>query len=101
MVTNSSRYGTLKVKNNQIVKFIEKQQLQVPGIISLGCYLINDLKIFDDCPSDPFSFENQLELWTQKNTFTIGNHLYSGPFIDIGIPSDYQKMIDLISSAYI
>ena len=97
LVSNASRYGTLLIEHDQVIDFIEKQNKVASGLINLGSYFLKTTSILDECPNGNFSFEQQLEQWLSSNNLTIGHYNYVGPFIDIGIPEDYKRMIDLMS----
>lgn len=86
---NFDRYGSVKLKGNNIISFDEKQYCPL-GFINGGVYMINNT-IFDnfDLPNT-FSFEEFLEKNIQKLKIG-GNILEDSYFIDIGIPEDYQK----------
>jgi len=86
---NFSRYGSIKIKNNLVTAFVEKKFVK-KAYINCGFYLIKQ-QIFDNIKSNScFSFEE----FIQDNL----KHLIIRPFIsnksyfiDIGIPSDYNK----------
>ncbi len=82
------RYGSIKVENNCIKEFQEKKFIR-KGYINCGVYIINK-QIFDRLKTTNFSFEKFLEtnLSYLKAYAYISNDSY---FIDIGIPSDYEK----------
>ncbi len=86
------RYGTIEVKDDNIIQFKEKCEIDV-GIINCGIYVVNS-RILNIFPSaDKFSFEKDvLEKYT--NQLKIIQQNSDGYFIDIGIPEDYQKAID-------
>ena len=98
-IQDCSRYGTLKINNNFVTSFMEKQSSETSGFINLGCYVFNASLITHSCKEKKkFSFENFLTEWinNQKQLFAYS---YTGTFIDIGVPEDYQKMINYISSS--
>ena len=96
-VQDCSRYGSLVIKDGCVCQFVEKQPQPVPGTINLGAYMIPSFDALTDCPEGVFSFEQCLETWAQ-NGVSIGAYSYDGPFIDIGVPEDYQKMNDFACS---
>jgi len=84
------RYGSLKIANSRIIKFIEKKNIE-KGYINAGTYLLNREKFQEIQWPEKFSFETGfLEKFTSKYFFSP---FYSeGYFIDIGIPEDYIKV---------
>ncbi|MFK8186599.1 MAG: nucleotidyltransferase family protein [Phormidesmis sp.] len=86
-----SRYGTVRLNNNRIVGFEEKQY-QSEGLINGGVYLLNQT-LFDGLPQalpHRFSFESDfLEVYLQQ--LNVYGFISSGYFIDIGIPEDYRR----------
>lgn len=83
------RYGVVEItKDGYIQKFKEKAYYK-KGLINGGIYLINK-HIFDefDLPKS-FSFEEFLE--ENFRTLKAKGKVFSGYFIDIGIPEDYEK----------
>ena len=93
-VNNSNRYGTIEFDDNQVKTFKEKSTENQPGHINIGTYFIPNTKIIQSLPHMSFSFEDQLNYWVSSSNLKITPFFHSGPFIDIGIPDDYQKMID-------
>jgi D-glycero-alpha-D-manno-heptose 1-phosphate guanylyltransferase len=87
---NFSRYGTVKIDdNNRIIGFLEKK-FRKKGLINGGIYLINKsfLQIME-LPSH-FSFEKDF-LEKFYKTFPFYGFLFDNYFIDIGIPEDYER----------
>lgn len=88
------RYGVVEFnKDNIITKFEEKKRKQ-SGYINVGVYAIKkDVfeKINDKNFESNFSIEKDFfEKYAEKEEF--GSYIYDGEFIDIGIPSDYEKL---------
>ena len=84
------RYGSVEVNEEyRIIKFNEKQFCE-KGFINGGVYAINK-EIFDriDVPQK-FSFETDI-LEKHINALAIFGSVQDDYFIDIGIPSDYEK----------
>lgn len=86
MMNDFSRYGSVVLKDNKIIRFVEKQKTD-EGIINAGIYLINK-KIFDGIQEIEFSFE-QIILESLK--YSMCAYESNGYFIDIGVPEDYYK----------
>lgn len=90
-MVNFDRYGSVELKDNRIVYFNEKKYCK-SGYINAGVYILNK-NIFNniDLPIK-FSFEDFLA--SNLNKLKIGGKVFEDSyFIDIGIPSDYQKAI--------
>ncbi|MDD5372763.1 MAG: nucleotidyltransferase family protein [Sulfurimonas sp.] len=86
---NFDRYGAVKVESG-IVKKFEEKKFYHKAYINGGVYMIKK-SIFDKLPTlSKFSFEEFLEnnLSNMKVCSYVSNNSY---FIDIGIPSDYEK----------
>jgi D-glycero-alpha-D-manno-heptose 1-phosphate guanylyltransferase len=85
---NFDRYGVVSIKNDKIIHFKEKAFVQ-DGYINTGTYIIYKT-IFDKIDLDNFSFEDFMQNNIDKlNIYPFFcNNSY---FIDIGIPSDYEK----------
>jgi len=88
-----SRYGSVEINNyKQIINFIEKNTEKRSGFINGGIYLLNP-KIFSKYNlSTKFSFEQD---FLSKHLDSINSYAFISKdyFIDIGIPTDYQKAI--------
>lgn len=80
-VKNSTRYGNLKIKKNQIIEFKEKKSGK-SGYINLGIAIIKK-KIIKDYSGLKFqNLEN--EIFSKTRKFRIGVKKTRGFFIDIG-----------------
>lgn len=87
---NFDRYGSVQINDqNRIIRFNEKQFCE-KGLINGGIYLIRK-EIFDntDLPQK-FSFEKDI-LEGEVNKIAMYGDIQDTYFIDIGIPSDYEK----------
>ena len=88
-VDNTSRYGSVKLHNNEIVSFAEKAGNEA-GLINSGIYLLSR-NIFDDMSlPDAFSFEREF-LYPYLQAVRPQAFLTDGYFIDIGVPEDYLR----------
>lgn len=85
-MSDFDRYGSVIVKDNKIVQFVEKKKT-IQGKINGGTYLLNQ-KIFDSMKRDFFSFEKVI---LENGGYEIYAFESNGYFIDIGIPEDYYK----------
>ena len=87
---NFDRYGNVLIDDkSQILSFEEKKYCS-KGQINAGFYAISDKNIFKNYP-DVFSIEKDY-LTPQAKAHKIGGVFFDEYFIDIGIPSDYQKV---------
>ncbi len=93
-MTDFNRYGSVKILNNKIISFEEKQYLK-EGLINGGIYIINKKAINFNCLPDVFSFETEiLEKYVKKGL--INGMIFNDPFIDIGVPADYNKACGIL-----
>ncbi len=89
-MTNFDRYGSVDISTDgRIVGFNEKA-FRSEGLINGGVYLINK-QLFQntDLPAK-FSFEKDV-MESRINTLRIYGFAQDTYFIDIGIPSDFEK----------
>ena len=84
------RYGSVKINDvDRILEFLEKQYCN-EGLINGGVYYLNK-SIFDKHTyPNKFSFEKEV-LEAQIENLNIVGYSSDSYFIDIGIPSDYEK----------
>jgi D-glycero-alpha-D-manno-heptose 1-phosphate guanylyltransferase len=95
-VGNSERYGSVKVRDDRIVSFEEKQDSIGPGWINAGMYHLHaDLFQSWDCQS--FSLEREL-FPKLVATGQLRAVLLETEFIDIGVPDDYHRFGSWINS---
>jgi len=88
------RYGVLKISNQQVVDFVEKEKGICNSYINAGCYFFKNLSFFDSIKEDKFAIEDKFKECLPSQP--IGVFSYDGVFIDIGIPEDYNKMISMV-----
>lgn len=89
-MTDFDRYGSVELdENERVVRFNEKQY-RTEGLINGGVYLI-DKSIFSsfDLP-EKFSFEKDI-MEAHLHDIAIYGQSFDDYFIDIGIPSDFEK----------
>lgn len=95
-VKDTSRYGTLKVKENKIYEFTEKSvETKAEGFINTGCYFLKKNLLLKMPENNSFSFEKDF-ISKKEILVEFEPYVFSGQFIDIGIPDDYylsQKML--------
>ncbi len=91
-VTDSGRYGTIKTNpHHQITSFVEKTNLNQPGTINGGIYLLQKNTYLNATPAATnFSIEKDF-FEKQLDKLAINGFEFSSYFIDIGIPEDYAK----------
>lgn len=89
-MTDFDRYGSVKISDQKrILTFTEKQYCK-EGLINGGVYLI-DRDIFEKLNlPEKFSFEKDI-MEAQVNNLNIYGFEQNKYFIDIGIPSDFEK----------
>lgn len=84
------RYGIVNLNsNNQVIGFEEKQYVE-KGLINGGLYLIDKSKLNGLEFPEKFSFESEF-LEVRYKDMNFGGFISEGYFLDIGIPSDYEK----------
>ncbi len=84
------RYGLVEINTrHQVISFREKKQYN-RGLINGGLYVLNKKAFNEKALPDKFSFEKDfLEKFTAEgNFYGMNDEAY---FIDIGIPSDFNK----------
>lgn len=97
-VENSSRYGTVQLDKEGLVKrFQEKTGAEISGLVNAGIYVFND-DIFSYIPDGPSSLERDVL------PRLVGNGLcameQTGAFIDIGTPVDYAAAQNSVAQLY-
>lgn len=93
-VDDVTRYGQVIVKNNYILGFKEKNK-NSKGLINSGIYYLTKKEI-DLLPCGNSSLEKDLfERYCNKINFKA--YTETGYFIDIGVPEDYLKAVELYS----
>jgi D-glycero-alpha-D-manno-heptose 1-phosphate guanylyltransferase len=87
------RYGTIELEGHYIKAFREKKAVE-KGYINAGVYIIEQKLLEQAHLAEKFSFEKEiLEKYYQTNPEKMLAYLVSPSpyFIDIGIPTDYEK----------
>ena len=89
-VEDTSRYGTVEFSpGGRITAFLEKRPECAAGYINAGVYLLRR-KMLDHIPAGPSSIERDVfPLWLER--WSIMGWVADGAFIDIGVPSDYER----------
>mgnify|MGYP006104483521 CR=1 FL=1 len=95
-VSDISRFGEVNYKDNKIISFEEKNNKSHKGFINAGIFLFQAIH-FNSWNQDIFSLERDFLPSLIANNSLIAVRLTTN-FIDIGIPSDYNRFCDWISS---
>jgi D-glycero-alpha-D-manno-heptose 1-phosphate guanylyltransferase len=91
MLAETARFGMVETdESNRIIGFHEKKALRGPGLINGGVYIINRGFILNERFPAKFSIEKDCFEKYYKE-FPFYGFPDKGYFLDIGIPSDYQK----------
>jgi D-glycero-alpha-D-manno-heptose 1-phosphate guanylyltransferase len=93
---DASRYGTVQLAADgaHVVAFLEKQPDVRPGLINAGVYLMRR-EMFDRIPAGRPSIERDVfPQWLDR--FDVRAWVTDGDFIDIGVPSDYERSHDFM-----
>lgn len=90
LLPNCSRYGTVVINSQSLVKAFNEKKESGQGYINGGIYVLDVNSFLNDSLPVQFSFEKD---WLQKNfgvkkIYGVKNNRY---FIDIGIPEDFEK----------
>jgi D-glycero-alpha-D-manno-heptose 1-phosphate guanylyltransferase len=92
--TNNNRYGSIKINNNFISAFTEKQEQNTDVFINAGVYHLH-ADYFNDVAEGFCSIEKEFfpDFLLKEKVRPV---FLNTEFIDIGIPSDYKRFIDWI-----
>lgn len=91
-----SRYGRVEFRADVVERFVEKKQCD-EGFINGGIYLINRSFFESQNLKEVFSVENDV-LEKNAGSGIIRCMVSDKPFIDIGIPEDYERAGDFMRS---
>jgi D-glycero-alpha-D-manno-heptose 1-phosphate guanylyltransferase len=86
---NFSRYGSVEVFNNNILRFNEKKFCS-DGLINGGIYLVNKDFIESRQLPEVFSLEHEI-LEKEAGSHKLKCMKFDDTFVDIGIPEDYRR----------
>ena len=91
-----SRYGSVECNGDVVERFVEKKECD-EGLINGGIYLINRSFFESQNLQEVFSVEKDV---LEKNAASgvIRCMVSDKPFIDIGIPEDYERAGDFMRS---
>lgn len=89
-VSDTSRYGTVEMDaSGRITAFIEKRPESTSGYINAGVYLFRRAML-EQFPTGPSSMERDVfPVWLREGAMM--GWPTEAEFIDIGIPSDYER----------
>jgi len=86
-VSDTSRFGCVELSRGRITAFIEKGR-EGRGLINAGCYVLPKGALNDFPQGQPFSIESEYFV-RNVGSIKFDGYVYSGRFIDIGVPDDY------------
>jgi D-glycero-alpha-D-manno-heptose 1-phosphate guanylyltransferase len=89
-MTDSDRYGTVEIASSGRISSFKEKNWYAESIINGGVYTLNVKAFLDRNLPEKFSFEKDY-LEKLSSTAAIFGLLQDGYFIDMGIPSDYEK----------
>jgi D-glycero-alpha-D-manno-heptose 1-phosphate guanylyltransferase len=95
-VPDASRFGTVELRpdGEHVAAFLEKQGVDCPGLINAGIYLLRR-EVISRIPDGPCSIERDVfPGWLDK--LDVRGWVTDGEFIDIGIPTDYERSHDFM-----
>jgi D-glycero-alpha-D-manno-heptose 1-phosphate guanylyltransferase len=95
-IEKNDRYGGVDVSADGKIKSFGVLS-EGSALINGGCYLLNVDALkheLEDMPEN-FSLENNF-LTTYAANGLVGSSIQNQPFLDIGIPDDYQKALDFL-----
>lgn len=89
-VNNANRYGQVMTdKFDRIIQFTEKGELEGPGWINAGIYLLDYHVVETIPPLRQISLEREMfPIWVDQG---LDGYHGQGTFLDIGIPADYAQ----------
>lgn len=90
-IENATRYGTVQVDESLAITRFEEKMYNSSGLINGGVYLISRTRFLAQKFPQKFSFEAEF-LHPAASKGLIFGLTSPGYFIDIGIPSDYEKV---------
>jgi D-glycero-alpha-D-manno-heptose 1-phosphate guanylyltransferase len=89
-MTSFDRYGMVELNKDYSVKAFHEKQYYEKGLVNGGAYALNTARFLAEALPQRFSFEKDyLEaLHNKRRMYGVIQDAY---FIDIGIPSDFEK----------
>jgi NDP-sugar pyrophosphorylase family protein len=96
-VENTARYGAVTVsESGQLTGFVEKAAASGAGLINAGVYVLSPALLSGFAVGEKFSFESEILQKRYAAGDVYGLNL-AAPFIDIGIPEDYERAQGLLA----
>jgi len=92
-----SRYGAVECTDGKIIQFHEKKFCQ-DGFINGGIYLMNRNMLMSRHLPESFSLEKDV-LEKSAGTGDLNGMVFTEPFLDIGIPEEYQRAGTILGMA--
>lgn len=87
---NTIRFNTLKIVDDNIIEFMDKDSNDSTNYINGGCYFFDNLIHLKSITKNIFSIEEIFKDYV--NNTPIKALIYNDIFIDIGVPEDYTKI---------
>lgn len=89
-MTDFDRYGVVETDENGLIRSFREKQYFKSGLINGGVYILNVESFLSEDLPEKFSFEKDYleKLYRQRKFYGVKD---DGYFIDIGIPSDYER----------
>ena len=100
-VVNNSRYSGVQLDADGLISNFSAQRGEDGGrVINAGVYLIEPgaLEEYVGKPAGVVSFEDVIIPELITNGARVAGHVAEAPFIDIGIPEDYQRCGELLGN---
>tara|TARA_B110000259_G_C13991565_1_gene392723 strand:- start:454 stop:1158 length:705 start_codon:yes stop_codon:yes gene_type:complete len=97
-VPDIARFGKVIFKSNKVIAFEEKNNKSEEGFINAGIFLFDAIN-FDTWDQETFSLERDF-LPTLVYNKQLSFVKLNTDFIDIGIPSDYNRFCNWVKSNY-
>jgi len=89
-----SRYGSVEISGDTIIRFHEKKFCS-EGFVNGGIYLVKREYLESEEFPEVFSMEKEI-LEKEAEKSLLKGMVFDDPFIDIGLPEDYEKAGDII-----
>lgn len=89
-MTDFDRYGTVQVSDHRMISAFEEKQPRTEGLINGGIYVVSRAAILARNFPERFSFEKDY-LEPVVGQGVLAAVVSEGYFIDIGIPTDFER----------
>jgi mannose-1-phosphate guanylyltransferase len=95
-VADVTRYGSVALnQDGRVTQFVEKGDAAGPGLINAGVYLVRKQIVRDLAAGTAISLEREVFPQLDRGVYGL---ISTGPFIDIGIPGDFERAQTLLAS---